>query len=439
MSVVVDDECLEGMERDLCGLAARVAASMCEFLLAVAVYDGVRGWERWECHDMAGWLSWKCGVAPGTAREYVRVARALEDLPLIRERFRAGRLSYSQVRALTRVATGASEPLMVGLAESSTGAQLERIVRAYRRCEEAQLDTAERRDQGRYLRLGWDDDGNVVGSFRLPAETGTGLMTAIEAATTRQAVDDADADGAREPVSAARADALVELVTSGHRAGSDHCADGPPEVLLKVIVEQAALGSLETADGGDSAGEGALCQVEDGPGLAGETARRLGCDAEEIRIVEDPAGNVLDVGRRTRRIGRRLREALRRRDGRCQFPGCDRLATQAHHIVHWADGGPTDLANLISLCWCHHRRVHEGGYRIITDPDGQRRFQHPNGSLLDPRPAQPKPGSVPAPPAVAAFQDRWDGSQLDLPLIIDCILQTEDRLIPPPPDSPTWN
>ena len=434
---MVDDARLEGMERELCGLAARVAASMCEFLLAVAAYDVLRGWERWECHDMAGWLSWKCGVAPGTAREYVRVARALGDLPLVRERFGAGRLSYSQVRALTRAATGASEVLMVGLAESSTGAQLERIVRAYRRCEEAQLDTAERRHQGRYLRMGWDDDGNLVGSFRLPAETGAVLMTAIEAATTRQAVDDADRDGAPEPVSAARADALVELVTAGDRAGSDSSVDATPGVLLKVIVEEAALARGPAGDG--KAGEGALCQVEDGPGLAGETARRLGCDAEEVHIVEDSAGSVLDVGRRTRRISRRLREALRRRDGRCQFPGCDRPATQAHHIVHWADGGPTDLDNLISLCWCHHRRVHEGGYRIITGPDGRHRFQHPNGTFRDPAPAHPDPITIPAPPAVAAYQDRWDGARLDLPLIIDCILQTEDRLVPPPPDAPNWN
>jgi hypothetical protein len=97
------------LESELCGLAGQVAAMTCRFLLAVAEYDRRRGWKVWECHDMAMWLSWKCGISPVTARQHVRVARALERFPLLRERFARGGLSYSQVRAASTWASSSTD------------------------------------------------------------------------------------------------------------------------------------------------------------------------------------------------------------------------------------------------------------------------------------------------------------------------------------------
>jgi hypothetical protein len=162
---------------------------------------------------MAGWLSWRCGISPVTAREQVRVARAIVGLPLLRDRFSTGRLSYWQVRAIARVASPATEEPLVELAPVSTAAQLEQITRAYRRTRQASKEAEARRDAGRFFRFGWDDEGNLVGSFKLPAETGALLQATVE----RAAVDDAHRDGAGDALGAAQVDALVDLVGAGRR------------------------------------------------------------------------------------------------------------------------------------------------------------------------------------------------------------------------------
>jgi hypothetical protein len=176
-----------------------------------------------------------------------------------------------------------------------------------------------------------------------------------------------------------------------------------------------------------------VCQVADGPGLAAETVRRITCDAATVTITEAPDGTVLDVGRRTRRINRRLRRAVRHRDRHCQYPGCTRNRTQGHHFTHWTKGGHTKLDNLVSLCPRHHHRLHEGGYRAERAIDGRLSFYRPDGrqvpalpqvdrlagdrSDLDPVPAQP-------------YHSDWDGSRLDLGTIIDGLLYADGLLDP---------
>lgn len=413
----------EVLESEIRGLSARVAAAMCRFLLAVAEYDRRGSWERWECHDMAGWLSWKCGVSPITAREHVRVGRALADLPLLRERFAVGALSYSQVRAISRVATAATEETLVDLAQVSTAAQLERITRAYRRCGEAAAEEESSQDQSRYIRYSYDEDGCLVGSFRLPAEPGALLAGAIEAMSDRSAIEEADADGARDPYSAVRADVLVDLVTAGHAAlTSGETGDDDRRYLITVITEPAVLSGETDSD------EPRLCHVADGPALADQTLRRIACDASIVEIVEGSDGSVLDVGRRTRTINRRMRRALRRRDGRCQFPGCERTGGHAHHLQHWIDGGPTRLDNLVSLCSRHHHRLHEGGYTIRTRPAGGFEFVHPNGwEIPDVWPTAEPTCSTLAWSEPLPYQDGWDGTRLDLGTVVEGLRCRDQR------------
>jgi len=125
---------------------------------------------------------------------------------------------------------------------------------------------------------------------------------------------------------------------------------------------------------------GMQCELEDGPALAPETARRLGCDAAVVMMVERN-GKPLSVGRRTRAIPPSLRRALKRRDDGCQFPGCTHTRwLHAHHIQHWARGGPTELANLVQLCSEHHRMVHEGGFGVECGSGGEIRFWRPSGA-----------------------------------------------------------
>jgi hypothetical protein len=115
--------------------------------------------------------------------------------------------------------------------------------------------------------------------------------------------------------------------------------------------------------------------------------RRLACDAAVLRVVLAAGSQPLDVGRRTAVVPPAIRRAVIVRDRPCRFPGCDRPQSwcDAHHVVQWADGGPTSLANLLLLCRRHHRTVHErGGFTLSLD-DGYPVFRRPDGSVLEDR------------------------------------------------------
>src|SRR6266568_8754746 len=170
---------LERLEAQICELAGHLAAATCRFLVLLADFDARRGWASWEMGSCAQWLSWKCQMSSGTAREHVRVARALRELPVIRARFAAAKLSYAKVRALTRIAAPATEAGLAELAGPMTANQLERFARAHRRVTEA--DDAEARVR---RRLVWrfEEDGSLSGTFRLPPLQGAVLLKALRAA-----------------------------------------------------------------------------------------------------------------------------------------------------------------------------------------------------------------------------------------------------------------
>ena len=170
---------LERLEAQLCELAGHLAAATCRFLVLLADFDARRGWASWEMNSCAQWLSWKCQMSSGAAREHVRVARALRELPVIRARFAAGRLSYAKVRALTRIATAATEAGLAELAGPMTGNQLERFARAHRKV--SQSDDASARVRRRLV-WRWEEDGSLSGTFRLPPLQGAVLLKALRAA-----------------------------------------------------------------------------------------------------------------------------------------------------------------------------------------------------------------------------------------------------------------
>ena len=128
---------MERLEARICELAGHLTAATCQFLLLIADFDARKGWADWEMPSCAAWLSWKCQIASGTAREQVRVARALGALPAITAEFAAGRLSYAKVRALTRIATPETEHDLLEMATPMTANQMERFAQAHRRVTEA--------------------------------------------------------------------------------------------------------------------------------------------------------------------------------------------------------------------------------------------------------------------------------------------------------------
>ncbi len=177
--------------------------------------------------------------------------------------------------------------------------------------------------------------------------------------------------------------------TGDPRGITDHGV-GRTRVDLLVSVD---LARLQTALPGTNAATKATgatasrCHTSDGVALPPATVRRLACDAGLIPVVLGTKGAVLDIGRHTRNIPQAIRNALVVRDGSCTFPGCGQPDSwcDAHHVEHWADGGPTSLENLVLLCSTHHHALHEDGWGVRPSPDGNHRFRSPAGELLETR------------------------------------------------------
>jgi hypothetical protein len=132
-----------------------------------------------------------------------------------------------------------------------------------------------------------------------------------------------------------------------------------------------------------ASGEGAESECEDCGHVTAETSRRLACDASVVHWREDAGGEPLNIGRKARTIPPAIRRALQRRDGGCRFPGCScSRFVDAHHIVHWADGGETSMDNLVLLCRRHHRLVHEGGFGVHCGAGQEIWFSYPTGDTL---------------------------------------------------------
>lgn len=381
----------EWIEREIGELAAHIAAAMCRWLELVAEYDRRGAHEAWGFHSCGAWLAWRCSVDPRSAREHVRVARALEELPLVRERFSRGELSYSKVRAITRVASQQTEADLVEMARFATAAQLERLVRGYRRA--VSLESAEAAHRDRFLSWEWDEDGSLCIRGRLAPTDGALFLKAIEVgreaiAEREQAIavcsqggsagpEPGQGDGAARAVNGA--DALLEVAERSLAGGKGNRPAGERHQ----VVVHADVSSL--AGGAEAAG----CRIEDGTAICAESARRLGCDASLVSVLHGPKES-LDIGRKSRVVPAAMRRALDIRDeGRCRFPGCENHRwVDAHHIVHWARGGETKLSNLLLLCGHHHRLVHEGGFTVARRADGSLTFRRPDGRAV---PAVPSP------------------------------------------------
>src|SRR3954454_15710628 len=156
---------LERLEAEIVSLASQLTAGSARLIALIGEFDASRGWRDWGVKSTAHWLSWQCGIGLVAGREQVRVARELRGLPVIAGAFAAGRLSYSKVRALTRFATADTEAELAELAEHGTAAQVDKLKTAAGRARRAQDVRARRAAE--YLRLREDDDGSLVGSFRI--------------------------------------------------------------------------------------------------------------------------------------------------------------------------------------------------------------------------------------------------------------------------------
>ena len=367
-----------GLLDDMDGAMGVILAASAKMLRAVARYDREERWRADGATSMSGWLAARYRLAWGTAREWVRVAHALEVLPRVARAHAKGRLSWDQLRPLTRFATQETD---LAWSEKAPGLRPAALWREARRHERMRLREAEEHHRSRYLSLTWDPERPILWlEGMLPAEAGATLESALAHRAERLPGDPQarDAGGAR------LADALLDLTTA---------SDPQPATVVVHAGAEALLGR-EPKRGPW------LAETETGQRLCSAAVRRLACDGR-IEWLLESHGRSVGIGRRGRTVPGAIGRLLRHRDRTCRFPGCERKRwLHAHHLVHWADGGATNLDNLVLLCHFHHRLIHEGGWRTSGHPAWGLRFHDPRGRALAafPAPARHRPAAGGAKP-----------------------------------------
>jgi hypothetical protein len=407
--------------------AAQLAAGEYRWLVALEEFDRGGGWALQGAKRCTEWLGWACGLSPGAARERLRVARALPGLPRVSEAFGQGRLSFSKVRAITRVATPENEETLVVYGLEATAWQLEKVVRLHAQLVEA--GQAQTRFERRRLR--WrDDDQGTAFSLWLPADLAAACKAMIERFADRlwqewHAAGDAvagdarspeqpvvsDRDEAPPPREVLRADALLTMLETAtateptpvqgpdrqlvvvhvraEAAADDLAADerlvgseiGPVGATGPLTVREARAAVSGRAVPGASPPAGRVtAHLDDGTPLGSATARMLACDAAVVRLVEDADGVPIGVTSMQHAVSAGQRRAVRNRDGGCRWPGCpEQRFVEVHHVWHQANGGPSALWNLVLLCRFHHRVVHHTPFFAIAYGDQTFSFHRPDG------------------------------------------------------------
>jgi hypothetical protein len=412
---------VEKLGEEIAVLAMHIDAATHRLLECVRQFDEECGWAAQGAVSCAAWLCWRIGLDPATAREKVRVARALGRLPAIDGALKAGKLSYAKVRALTRVARPETEAQLLELATVATGAQLERLCRGYRSALTADnaLPPAERSVRRRDLPGGMvkleivllpDEADLVLRALDRAREVGhaeeegrvgsSGVASSLDASgpspaplrdaasqpkalrdlhalplppRLRRALARCAGRGADLP---SRADGVVALAES-YLAGNGATGNGGERFQVMLHVDQDPL-----APDGVLAGT-----LDDGTPVSAEALRRVACDCGLVAIRGDGEG--LNIGHRSRSIPPAIRRVLALRDRGCCFPGCTHARfLHGHHIRHWLHGGETSVDNLALLCTHHHHLVHEGGWSVARTADGQLVFTAPDGRALPPVPAR---------------------------------------------------
>jgi len=425
--------------------AAIIDVATHRFLTQLREFDRLGAWHRAGAISCAHWLSWRIGLDLGAAREKVRVARRLADLPHIDQALRKGEISYSKVRAISRVATATNEGDLLNMARNTTGAQLAKICRLKRRVDRLQgADPRPIEECRRYVLQHSTDDGMVSVQVRLLPDEAARVMRAFEAFGGGNLADGAVAV-AELALAGGTAEAPAAGTCTGSRGGAvprrtdggttwtDGGTTRSPRRPAKRRTVRPPVEVVLHVSSADLEGRTQL-----GDGISPEVSRRLLCDCGVVPMLENGSGKTIDVGRKKRTIPAALRRALDSRDGGCRFPGCTNLLfTDGHHVKHWINGGETNLANTILLCRRHHRFLHEYGFTVevigegpppaadgASGAFGEARlvFRDPTGRVISSQGARPVVVCDPA-ERVRGWVDEpisgetrpagWDGLQVD--------------------------
>jgi hypothetical protein len=327
--------------------------------------------------SVVSWLAARVRLGLSRASQQVKLSRALRAMPVTADAFGSGELSSETVGLLVSakesapVAFSEAEGMLVDAAGVLPAREFRAAVAYWRQAADASSaeERARRIYDGRHLHVSPTIEGTVRIDGDLDPESGHTLITALRSMQDTWARDELED---RRTAPQRRADALTELCRGWlDRSDRPSVAGERPHVVVTVDLE-----SLESR-------LGRRCELPDVGPITPEIARRLACDAGVSRVITGGASEPLDIGRRTPVVPAGMRRAVVIRDGGCRFPGCGRPQAwcDAHHVMHWADGGVTALDNLVLLCRPHHRAVHRD-FRVEMD-DGVPAFSRSDGSRLD--------------------------------------------------------
>ena len=343
----------------------------------------------------ASWLRHHSGLPSGTASDLVRTARCLRSsLPGVAQALRDGEITVQHTRTIARTArlvdertpdasrgeaVAHVEAVMLNVARAVDAGSLGGFAQRVRQVvdPDGSLIDATRAHERRWLSTSKTVEGMVAIDGLLDPESGAMVLTALASATAPRGPDDVRSAGQR------RADALVDMCGVCLDQGALGSSGG---VRPHLLVTAPASSLVSSADDAKPSSTDVPEVAWTGP-LPNESARRLACDAEITRVLVDADSLPLDVGRSTRTVPQQIRQALAVRDRGCVAEGCDRPVawTEAHHVVHWAEGGRTALDNLVLLCRTHHRKVHDAKWEFQSIGDRWRLVPPPEQRLSYPR------------------------------------------------------
>jgi hypothetical protein len=390
-----------------CESVMRLALAEQLRLVAEAERPGV--FSRAGARNTKAWLQGLLRISGGEADARAKVARKVEDrtdlaavplppdLPATACALREGAIGLEHARAIvdgvgklpsfaTRQERGDAESLLAAQARVLDPGEVRTLAERirYQLDQDGALREEEHQVASRELHFGVARDGMTVLKGRLDRETGAKLRAALEPLAAPRP----ERDGEKDPRSAGRrhADAFADLLDIALSSDRLPRAGGQRPHLTVTIGFDELTQRLPF----DRPASGGTVDTTGQPITAAQV-RRLACDAEILPIILDGDGQPLDVGRSQRTAPPHLRAALLARDGTCSFPGCDHPpgTAEAHHLVHWADGGSTSLDNMINLCASHHRTVHTQRWDIDLS-SGRPMFTPPH--WIDPS-RTPRPGN----------------------------------------------
>ncbi|ASJ75730.1 HNH endonuclease signature motif containing protein [Granulosicoccus antarcticus] len=353
--------------RRLKQLGEDISSGMADQLELLVRFDDLEGWKTSGSRHCVAWMNLELGISLQLGWEYLRVGRKVRSLPITRALFRAGKLSWSIVRLLTRVADENNEALLCHTALDASVSDVERLVNEYR----WQQDEEENKADGENARslqqiearsFGWSSasNGNTLIRLSLPPEVAQAFLNSVEQSLAQ--LEESD-----DSTTQRRADAAVLMAENSlQNAGREMATADRYQVIVTVDASDLSANSPEQQDQQPAPNPiPSKRPTINGAGpIAIETARRLACDCS-ISTITHQHGEPLDIGRKSRLWPPAMARAIKNRDQHCQYPGCTQTRhLHIHHIQHWADGGSTRVDNGICLCSKHHTAVHEGGYRI---------------------------------------------------------------------------